>query len=155
MSPPGGDHGFAENVMARELGVQGQVRGFGMSACGEVGIVLRRNPDRVVGADVAYFSQARFPVRRSPEGYFETIPDLIVEVASKNDTRAYLQRKIADYLQAGVTIVWIVEPATRTLVEYRAGQEPVTFNEAATVELPGLIPDFRLSLQDVFRDPSR
>ncbi|MDZ4780677.1 MAG: Uma2 family endonuclease [Planctomycetia bacterium] len=154
MSPPGGEHGFAENVIARELGNQGQVTGLGISVCGEVGIILRRNPDRVVGADVAYFSKSKFPVKRSREGYYETIPDLVVEVESKNDTRAYLKRKVSDYHLAGVSIVWIVNPKKRTLVEYRAGLAPVTFDEAATVELPGLIPGFRLRLADVFNDPS-
>lgn len=154
ISLSGGDHGITENVIARELGQQGQVKGHGISACGEVGIILRRNPDRVVGADVAYFSKARFPVQRSPEGYFETIPDLVVEVASKNDTCAYLRRKINDYLQAGVTIVWIVDLAKRTLVEHRTGQEPVSYDESATIELPGLIPGFQLRLADVFYDPS-
>jgi len=154
MSPPGGEHGYVENVIARELGVHGQVRGFGISACGEVGIVLRRNPDRVVGADVAYFSKSRFPVKRSPEGYYETIPDLIVEVVSKNDSRNYLRRKVNDYLQAGVAIVWLVDPAKRTLVEYRSGQEALTYDESATVLLPDLIPDFTLALAEVFNDPS-
>lgn len=154
MSPPGGEHGYVEDVVARELGVQGQVKGLGISACGEVGIVLRKNPDRVVGADIAYFSKSRFPVKRSPEGYYETIPDLIVEVASKNDTRSYLRRKVNDYLRAGVAIVWLVDPARRTLVQHRSGQEAVTYDESATVVLPDLIPDFKLALAEVFSDPS-
>lgn len=154
MSPPGVDHCFSESVIARELGNQGQLRGYGVTLSGEIGIVLRRNPDRIVGADAVFVSASRLPLRRSTEGYLETIPDLVVEVASKNDTRAYFRRKINDYLQAGVAVVWIVDPAKRTLVEYRTGQEPVTYDESATVDLPGLIPGFQLRLSDVFCDPS-
>ncbi len=153
MTPPGYDHGHMEIAIGGELREQGEKRGHG-KATGEVGIVLRRKPDRVVGADAAFISQARLPIRRTPEGYLETIPDLVVEVVSKNDTRAYLTRKIKDYLRAGVSIVWLVDPAKRTLVEYRSGQEALTYDESATVLLSDLIPDFKLALADVFNDPS-
>lgn len=151
MSPPGVDHGETENIIASELRQQGAKRGFGKST-GEIGLLLRRNPDRVVAPDATFFSNSRLPWRRTTEGYSETIPDLVVEVVSKNDTRAYLTRKIKDYLHAGVVIVWLVDPAKRTLVEHRSGCEPVTYDGAATVELPELIPGFQLRLDDVFAD---
>jgi len=149
MPPPGFEHGQVENIIAAELRYQGSHRGYG-SATGEVGVVLRRNPDRVVGPDATFISSKRSPVTLTPEGYLQTIPDLVVEVVSKNDTRQYLERKTRDYLQAGVNIVWLVDPAKRTLVEHRSGQEPRTFDVSATVELPDLIPGFQLRLADVF-----
>lgn len=150
MAPPGFDHGHTENIISYELRHFGEKQGFGI-ATGEVGVVLRRKPDRVVGPDASFISTARLPVKKTPEGYLETIPDLVVEVVSKNDTRAYLLRKINDYLRAGVTIVWLVDPTKRTLIEHRSGIEPVTFEESAVVELPDLIPGFQLQLADVFR----
>jgi Uma2 family endonuclease len=92
--------------------------GFGVTT-GEVGVVLRRNPDCVVGPDATFISKTRLPIKRTPEGYLETIPDLVVEVVSKNDTRRYLERKTNDYLRAGVAIVWLVDPAKRTLRNIR------------------------------------
>lgn len=149
MAPPGFDHGHTENIITYALRHYGEMQGFGISS-GETGIVLRRNPDSVVGPDAAFISKARLPIKKTPEGYLETIPDLVVEVVSKNDTRQYLERKTRDYLQAGVNIVWLVEPAKRTLVEHRLGQVPRTFDVSATVELPDLIPGFQLRLADVF-----
>ena len=87
----------------------------------------------------------------APEGYLETIPDLVVEVVSKNDTRNYLARKVNDYLRAGVRVVWIVDPASQTLVEHRASSEPTVHDANAVVELPELIPGFQLCVADVFR----
>jgi Uma2 family endonuclease len=149
MAPPGFDHGHTENSITYALRHYGEMQGFGISS-GETGIVLRRNPDSVVGPDAAFISKGRLPIKRTPEGYLETIPDLVVEVVSKNDTRKYLARKTNEYLQAGVAIVWLVDPAKRTLVEHRPGQEPRTFDATATVELPELIPGFQLRLADVF-----
>ena len=40
------------------------------------------------------------PQKLSSEGYLETIPDLVAEVRSKNDTMAELERKAGEYLAA-------------------------------------------------------
>ncbi len=109
-------YGFALASLAGSIGKCNVDEEHGIACCGGTGIILRRNPDRVVGADVAFISIERLPVKLSKEGYLETIPDLVVEVVSKNDTRKYTDRKVNDYLKAGVRIVWVVDPAKRQLV---------------------------------------
>lgn len=146
------DHAHAACAIAAELSSQGEDRTFGTVVSGGVGVILRRQPDRVVGADVAFISRHRLPPQLSPEGYLESMPDIVVEVVSRVDTQAYLTRKINDYLRAGVTIVWLVDPAKRMLVEHRADREPVSYDGTATVELPELIPGFQLRLDEVFAD---
>ncbi|HEX4608772.1 MAG TPA: Uma2 family endonuclease, partial [Urbifossiella sp.] len=84
MSPPGYRHGRVAARVVAELLTQGENQGLG-EAGAEVGIVLRRNPDRVVGADAVFLLRASLPARLSPEGYLETVPDIVVEVRSKND----------------------------------------------------------------------
>src|SRR5262249_48861632 len=86
MPPPRDLHGAAEGNLITALKVQGEQRGHGRARSGDVGIILWRNPDRVVGADAAFIANVSLPIRRSAEGYLETIPDLVVEVRSKNDT---------------------------------------------------------------------
>ena len=114
MAPPGDEHGAVELNIAAALHTQGQLQGHGKARCGEVGIVLRRNPDRVVGADAVFIATVSLPLQLSPEGYLETIPDLVVEVVSKNDTRAYTRRKVEDYLAAGVRLIWVADPLRRS-----------------------------------------
>src|SRR5436190_22752230 len=79
MSPPGATHGNLQNRIGKALGVQGEDKGHG-KAYTEVGIVLARGPDHVVGADAAFVTKHSLPARESPEGYLETIPELVVEV---------------------------------------------------------------------------
>jgi hypothetical protein len=55
------------------------------------------------------------PIRRTPEGYLETIPELVVEVRSKNDTLAALEHRAQDYLLAGAAVVWVVDPISRNV----------------------------------------
>jgi Uma2 family endonuclease len=111
-------HGAVESNLVCELTIQGERKGFGKSRCGGVGIILGRNPDHAFGADAVFVTNERLPIQRSPEGYLETIPELVVEVRSKNDTRAALGRKAEDYLRAG-GVVWGVDPYKREIAEYR------------------------------------
>ena len=90
------------------------------------------------------------PARHSREGYLESIPELVVEVVSKNDTRPYIERKVGDYLRAGVRVVWVADPETRTLTEHRQDAQPRTYSADESVSLPELIPGFSLALKDVF-----
>src|SRR5690349_4622581 len=96
MAPAGGEHGFVEGNLVAALKVQGEFNGLGKAGGGEIGIVLARDPDHVYGADTLFVSNARLPIRYSPEGYLETIPELVVEVRSKNESLPSLQRKAAD-----------------------------------------------------------
>jgi len=150
MSPPGHIHGKIEIGIASALREAGAKLGHGEVSGGDSGVLLWRNPDRVVGADVVFIRAAALPSKLTKEGYLETIPDLVVEVVSKNDTAPYVQRKIDDYLLAGVRIVWVADPDTRTLTEHRRDAKPRVFAGAEIVTLPELIPGLQLSLEDVF-----
>jgi Uma2 family endonuclease len=152
MPPPGDIHGAVELNLATELKMQGERRGHGKARSGDVGIVLGRNPDHVVGADAVFITNARLPLRRTPEGYQETIPKLIVEVRSKNDTLAALERKAQEYLQAGAVVVWVADPINRNAVEYRPGVAPRTYAEDDTLTVPDLIPGFAVLVREVLRE---
>jgi Uma2 family endonuclease len=117
-----------------------------------VGIVLTRNPDHVAGADAVFITNSRLPIRRTPEGYLETIPELIVEVRSKNDTLAALERKAQDYLQASAVVVWVIDPINRNVVEYRQGGASRTYAEDDTLTVPDLIPGFALLVRAALQE---
>lgn len=152
MSPPGFEHCYSESEIAAELKSQGQAKGFGLACSGDVAIILHRNPDAVVGADAAFICSAQLPLKLSREGYLETIPDLVVEVLSKNDRRSYVTRKVTNYLKAGVKVVWTIDPAKRSINEFRTNSETKTYEESATLELQDLIPGFQYRVADLFRN---
>src|SRR5262245_31756363 len=83
MPPAADDHGVCESNVVTELKIQGERRGHGQVRSGDSGLILWRNPDRLVGIDAGFVAKNSLPVRRSREGYLETIPDLIVEIRSK------------------------------------------------------------------------
>jgi Uma2 family endonuclease len=46
-----------------------------------------------------------------------TAPDLVIEILSPDDKASDTLVKIADYVQAGIPYIWIVDPYKRTLLE--------------------------------------
>ena len=146
-----GIHGIVQNRFGAALNVQGEQLRHGVAFV-ESGVVLWRNPDRVVGPDVGFVCRASLPIRYTAEGYIESIPDLIVEVRSKNDTKPRLERKIADYLKAGVRLAIVVDPDTRSASLHRANQPVVALAETDELTCEDIIPGFRLPLANLFAD---
>jgi len=149
MSPPARTHSRFQARIVTELTLQGEERGCG-EAHAEVGVVLWRSPDRLVGPDAAFIAQKSLPARCTPEGYLETIPELVVEIRSKNDTAADLVQKAEDYLKAGVELVWIVDPQQRTVAIHRRVGEVQTPGEPETLTAEPVIPGFSLPLARLF-----
>ena len=123
----------------------------GKIVSGEAGFCLCRNPDTFVGIDVAYISAellAATPRAAFPEG----APTLAVEILSPSDLKEAIDEKIEAYLNAGVLMVWIVDPTLRTVTVIRPDAEPELFN--VTQELSGEphLPGFRVVVARIFED---
>jgi len=151
MPPPGDLHGAIDSNLICALKMQGEHRKLG-KARSEVGILLSRNPDHLLGPDAVFIANERLPLKVSEEGYLLTIPHLIVEVRSKNDTLAAMGRKADDYLKAGAVVVWIVDPIKRNVIERRANAEARTFTEDDTLTVEDIIPGFALSVRQVLQE---
>ena len=149
MAPPGHIHGRRQAKIIQYLGSEGEDKGHG-EVCGEVAIILRRNPDRVVGADAAFILNKSLPVRKSPEGYLLTIPELVVEVRSKNDSQPEIAAKNDEYFDAGVELIWVIDPEARTVTVSRRGQPDESYQATDTLTCQ-LIPGFVVPLANLFR----
>jgi Uma2 family endonuclease len=151
MVPPGDIHGAAQSNIVTQLKIQGECEGHGKART-EVGVILWRDPDRVVTPDVLFIAKKSLPIKRSREGYLETIPELVVEVRSKNDSLRFVDRKVAHYLKAGVEVVWVVDPAAKTVTAHTSQGARMDFAETDTLQLPGLIPSFSLPVVNIFQE---
>jgi len=147
MPPPGDIHGKRQGKIIRYLD-EAEDKGLGEMR-GEVGIVLRRDPDRVVGADAAFILSKSLPVRRGPEGYLETIPELVVEVRSKNDRANKIRAKKEEYFAAGVLVVWVLDPEEQTVTAHYPDRPVHVFrsDESLTCDL---LPGFSVPVARLF-----
>jgi Uma2 family endonuclease len=98
--------------------------------------------------DVTYVSKAKLPGGESPDTFGEVIPDLAVEVLSPSDSMTHVGRKIGEYFENGVPLVWLVDPRRQTVTIYRSltDTRTLTVNDTITAEpvLPGFSVPIRL-----------
>src|SRR5262249_11745199 len=108
------------------------------------GVITERAPDTVRGADIAFYSYARLPRGPLPKGYAPTSPEIIFEVLSPGDRSPKVLAKVAEYLEANVLVVCVLDPQTQTLTVYRSEQPPQVLGADEELTLPELHPDFRV-----------
>jgi Uma2 family endonuclease len=118
---------------------------------GEVGTILRRNPDSTVGIDVAYFSAETISRQTDETTLVEGAPRLAVEVLSPSDKVEEILEKVREYLSTGVELVWIVDPYFETIQVHRRGSAPVTYNREHRVNGGDVLPGLDFAVVDVFR----
>lgn len=113
-------------------------------------VVVARDPDTARGADVLFVRYERLPRDALTSGPLTVRPDLIVEVRSPSERWIDLLEKVAESLQAGVTVVLVLDPPTRSATVYRSDrrQEVVEAEEALT--LPDILPGFSVRVGQFF-----
>ncbi len=125
-------------------------RGLGYVTGSQGGFVLRTDPDTVVAPDVGFILKARYPTGLPDRGFLDVPPDFAVEVISPTDEPGDVRRKQRLYDQAGVPVVWWVDPKTQSIIVRRPGSEPVTLMRGDELDGGEILPGFRLAVSDVF-----
>lgn len=67
-----------------------------------------------------------------------------MEIVSASNSASELQEKVLDYLDAGARMVWLVDPAPRTVTVYRWRDAMRVFRVPEELEGGDLLPGFRL-----------
>jgi Uma2 family endonuclease len=76
-------------------------------------------PGKVRKPYVSFIRRDRLPDALTSEGYTYIPPDLAVEVLSPNDLAYEVENKVLEYLNAGVALVWVINPEARTVHIHR------------------------------------
>ena len=149
MAPAGARHGLIAAALLVRVGSFVEERRSGAVLAAETGFRLRRDPDTVRAPDVAFVRADRLAEAEVP-GFAELAPDLVAEVVSPNDRAAEVTGKALAWLDAGVRLVWVVDPEIRTVTVYR--RDGVTVLRAGDV-LDGedVLPGFVLPLPELWR----
>ncbi len=138
MTRPGAVHGFVCMKVGGRLDIWAESTDFGCVICNDVGVVTK--PKSVRGPDVILIPWSRLPGRKLPSGWFENPPVLVVEVLSPTDRWEAMLAKTAEYHDAGVDEVWVVNPATRMVTVFEPDADPNRFSADAVLtsrHLPG------------------
>ncbi|MFO0797297.1 MAG: Uma2 family endonuclease [Gemmataceae bacterium] len=111
------------------------------------------DPDRVRKPDAAFISFATLPrARYKRDGFCETVPDVVAEVVSPNDTVREVDNKRLEWLRAGVKEVWVLNPDTSSIHVYQGAGRLALLSESDTLTTP-ILPGFAVAVADLFRVP--
>ncbi|MBI4860827.1 MAG: Uma2 family endonuclease [Candidatus Riflebacteria bacterium] len=149
MSPSGRRHGKLTAEIARVLGNHVAANHLGEVSGAETGFILSRDPDTVRAPDVAFVAAARIPVDVPEDGFWPIAPDLAVEVVSPSDRWSEVVEKAREWLSAGVRLVWIVDPRSRTAHVYRPGREVLQLGKDELLEGGDVLPGFSVRIADL------
>lgn len=113
---------------------------------------FKDDPDRVRRPDVSFIHR----LRMKPEylvGHVPIHPDLAVEVVSPNDSYYEVRQKVAEYIEAGVRLVWVVDPETRIIDVYRANRTSQVVQNGDMLDGEDVVPGFTIALAEIFKPP--
>ena len=147
--PPGIRHGRVMARIVHRLIQHVEPRDLGLVVGGDAGFILERAPDTVRGLDVAFVRADRVPPDDELDGFADLSPDLAVEVLSPGDRPGRVRAKVADYLSAGVRLVWVVDPRARTVVVHVPGRPPRRHTAADRLDGGDVLPGFSCAVRDL------
>lgn len=142
MSLAGGKHGAVAMRLGYLLFAHVNAHALGTVAAAETGFVLARNPDTVLGPDVAFVRASRVPQEGVPRGYWPLAPHLAVEIYSPGDRPGEMARKVAAYLRAGTQLVWVLYPARRMVVAHEPDGMSRTLTDDEVLDGGQVVPGF-------------
>ncbi len=123
MPPAGGESGFQSGEVIRQLGNwairDGSGRAFDSSAGFRLPNGAKRSPDAswVRNEKILAISKG---MRKA---LLPFAPDFVIEVMSPSDRRKDQEKKCEEYVANGTTEAWLIEPESKTVSVYSAGEQ--------------------------------
>lgn len=150
MSPTSGHHGRGLTRTARFVDTFVDEHALGIVYSGDTGFVLARDPDVVLAPDIAFVRADRLPPEAEQERFLRLAPDLAVEIVSPSDTGPSVEDKVAAYFEAGVRMVWLMEPRRRTVRVRKPDGTDRLLSEDDELDGDDVLPGFRIRVRKLF-----
>lgn len=154
MSPTGGEAGRKNRRLTQQIGNWTDRDGTGEAFDSSTVFILpngaRKSPD------VSWIELNKWNTLtlREREGFPPIVPDFVIELVSprdlKNQRYEDLQQKMQEYLDNGVKLGWLIEPAAKTVEIYRLGKQVEILNNPKTISGENVLPEFILDLSEIF-----
>ena len=100
--------------------------------------------------DVSFVRTEKLPAGRSPKKFGAFPPDLAVEILAPDEKVEDYAAKVQEYLDWGVTLVWVIDPERREVWVYRKGREAQRLTDTDVLDGEEVIAGFRLPVHALF-----
>ena len=114
-----------------------------------VGYHIKEDPDRVRVPSVGFISRERMNVE-DPEAYFRGAPDIAVECVTTCDTYYYVTGKVSDWLEAGASMVVVVDAHNKNITVHRSHTDVAFLKREDTLDGGDVVPGWSMPVADIF-----
>ena len=153
--PAGASHGRAGANLVFLLTSYVRQHALGSVFGDGVGYELTEFPHTVRVPDASFVRSDRLPPGGLRPGIFKFPPNLAIEVLSPSERASELEEKLRDYMLAGTTLIWIVDPVRRTIMTVSSDAPVRWLSEGETLDGGEVIPGFSCAVADVFEGIAR
>lgn len=84
------------------------------------------------------------------QGFIPLCPDFVIELRSPSDSLLKLQNKMQEYMENGASLGWLINPKSKQVEIYRAGQPKEILESSKTLSGENILPGFVLDLSRVW-----
>ena len=144
-----GEHSEVAAVLAAMFVNHIRPRRLGRVSTSDAGVLLERDPDTVREPDVAFISAEKLPLDVKVRGFYEVVPDLVVEIVLPGDSPAYVAERVAMWHSFGVPLVWAVYPIARTVAAHPLAGPAIIYTEDDTLDGGAVLPEFQCQVRDI------
>ena len=144
--------GFEEARLALRLGhlISSYLDKHDLGICVGADGMMRIAPGLVRIPDLSFLAWDKLPGRETPrEPIPDLAPDLAVEVLSEGNTRAEMARKVREYFEAGVRLVWLIDPKKRSARVFSSVEKSAVVRADQALDGGDVLPGFALLLSDL------
>ena len=146
--PPSTEHGRIQANLAYFITDHVRRNALGVVFGQDTGFRIESSPDTVRGPDLAFVRRERASAipRR---GYAALAPDFVAEILSPEDRPGEYLAKVAQWLEAGTALVWVIDPQRAEAHVHRADGSLTIVGGDGMLDGEAVLPGFSCALVDV------
>jgi Uma2 family endonuclease len=150
MPPAGLETGWREGKFYLRLGNWAEWDGTGLALGSSAGFTLANGAIRAPDASWLLRSKWDALPKDERKKFGHICPDFVLELRSPSDPLQEVQDKMAEYMENGVRLGWLIDPRQRRVYVYRPGEPVELLEDPATMSGEPVLPGFELSLQEIW-----
>ncbi len=153
--PPGAPHALVVINLAVLLSAHVKLHGAGQVFADGAGYQLPDLSNTVRVPDTSFVRAGRLPKEGLGPGLMKLSPDLAVEVLSPSETASALEEKLDDFRACGTPLIWVIDPARRTVMIVASDAPTHWLREGDTLDGGHVLPGFTCAVTELFEGVAR
>lgn len=150
MAPTSSGHGRVVMNLLVALAPYVRARALGEVYTDPAAFVLSEHPLRRRCPDVAFLAAERMPEFVGMDETLRLAPDLVAEVISPTDSSSAVDAKVDQYPEAGVRLVWKIDPQRRVVTVYIGTSTMARLRDGDALDGHDVVPGFALTPRELF-----